>query len=142
MQIEKRKYDNEADKGISQEYSRNWWNSSQSTMHNDIFGVVRNIKERQSYRSVANLRYARLYKNRELIGLQSQNYAKTNNVKNLVTNRVTLNVVRSAIDTATAQIAKNKVRPYFLTEEGNWEQQRKAQNLTQFMDGQLDEMGL
>lgn len=49
--------------------------------------------------------------------------------------RLTYNVIQSCIDTAAAKIGKNKTRVLFLTEKGNFSQQQRAKQLTQFCDG-------
>jgi len=40
-----------------------------------------------------------------------------------------LNVVRSAIDALTAKVAKVKVRPAYLTDDGSWDEQQLAEEL-------------
>jgi hypothetical protein len=55
---------------------------------------------------------------------------------------MSLNVVASCIDTASSKIAKMRPRPIFLTEDGDWALQHKAKQLTKFMDGAFDLMGL
>lgn len=66
-------------------------------------------------------------------------YASFNNLRaepsTAVQNRVTFNVVQSMVDTAHSKITMKKPRPYFLTDGGNWSLKRKAQKLTQFVDG-------
>lgn len=49
--------------------------------------------------------------------------------------RANVNVIQSVIDTATARVGENRPRPYFLTDGGNWRQQRKAKRLNKFADG-------
>jgi hypothetical protein len=52
-----------------------------------------------------------------------------------VNNRVTLNVIKSCIDTAQSKIAKNKPKPTFLTSGGDYSQQKKAKKLDKFILG-------
>jgi hypothetical protein len=118
-----------------------WWEQPENEMHKHVFGVVTNIKEQQKYRSVNNLRYARLYSNMELVGLQAGAYARSADAQTFLQNRVTYNVIKSCIDTAAAKIAKNKPRPFFLTDGGGWTMQRKGMRLTKYMEGLFDSIG-
>jgi hypothetical protein len=117
-----------------------WWVVPEEKAYDEVFAVCRWVRENQNYRAVANLRYARLYSNMEILGLQAFNFARTNNIKNAMTNRVTYNVIKSCTDTAVAKIGKERPRPLFLTEKGNYAMQQKAKKLTQYIDGQFDHM--
>lgn len=120
-----------------------WWEVSDKEMHAHIFGVVQAIKQAQSYRNIQNLRYARLYSNMELLGLNGGMFARGSDIGSgvLTQSRVTYNVIKSCIDTAAAKIAKNKPRAYFLTDGGEWTMQRKAMRLTKYMEGLFDAIG-
>lgn len=115
----------------------NWWSQTiaPEQRYEHIWGVVRGILQKQEWRSYNNLRFARLYHNFELLGLDPGMYARTAQRDSYLTNRVTLNVIKSCVDTAASKISKSKPRPYFLTEDGNWSIQTKAKRLTNYMDG-------
>lgn len=121
-------------------YRYNWWATGKDGIADEdryehLWQVVRGIVEKQQWRSYNNLRFARLYHNMELIGLDPGMYARTALRDNYLTNRVTLNVIKSCIDTASSKIAKSKPRPFFLTDNGDWSQQMRAKKATYFMDG-------
>lgn len=78
---------------------------------------------------------ARLYGNSSLFGIPGANYGRVLAIQNAVRERVTYNVVGSVIDTVCANIAENKPKPYFLTSNGTYKEQRKAKKLNQFVDG-------
>jgi len=131
------KYYNQAN---NTKYRYNWWATGKDGINDEerfehLWQVVRGIVEKQQWRSYNNLRFARLYHNMELIGLDPGMYARTALRDNYLTNRVTLNVIKSCIDTASSKIAKSKPRPFFLTDNGNWSQQMRAKKATYFMDG-------
>ncbi len=106
-----------------------WWELDDVSLANSVFAVARKIESNQTYRNVDNLRYFKMYHNSEVgIGARGRN-------DNLVQNRVALNIVQSCVDTATAKIAKNKPRPMFLTDEGDFSQQRKGKLLTKYVEG-------
>ena len=113
-----------------------WWREDENNMGMNAYAVANKIKENQSYRLTNNLRYARLYSNLELLGLQAGTYART--VGNGVEQRVTFNVIRQCIDTVSNKIARNRPRPLFLTSGGDWKLKKRAKNLTKFIDGLFD----
>lgn len=127
-------YNNNVSPGLSEK----WWVVGANKAHQNLFALVKYVEKNQSYRGVLNLRYARMYANMEMLGLSSGTYARTasNNFSN---NRVTYNVVKSCADTATSKIAKNKPKPLFLTENGDYNLKRKAKLLTQYMEGMFEE---
>jgi hypothetical protein len=106
----------------------------QSDPHEDVFAFLKHLENEQSGTSSDNLRNMRLYGNSDYANYANFNAARVE-PSAAVQNRVTFNVVQSMVDTAHSKITKNKPRPYFLTDGGNWSQKRRAQKLTQFMDG-------
>lgn len=125
--------------GSTLAFQNKWWADDKASAHKNLFSTVRYIDKNQSYRSALNLRYARLYSNTEILGLSSGTYARTTS-NNFANNRVTLNVVKSCVDTAASKISKNKPRPLFLTEDGDYSLKRKAKLLNQYMEGMFDEL--
>jgi hypothetical protein len=111
-----------------------WWKSPEGTIHENVFAYVGHLDRDQSYKSSDNLRYMRLYGNYEMLGLDSYSYTRVESSTN-VSHRVTLNVVQSIIDTVISKLAKNKPKPTFLTDGGDWSLQRRAKKLTKFCEG-------
>jgi hypothetical protein len=124
-----------------QQINARWWTLDKEDVAIHVMPLVKQIENKQNYRRVSNLRHARLYSNLEILGLQSGLYAKAAN-DTILSNRVTLNVIKSCVDTSASKIAKAKPRPLFLTDGGDWSMQKKAKNLTKFMDAKLDDIGL
>lgn len=116
-----------------------WWNSS--SPHESVFPLVEGIRARQAYQSAQNLKYCRLYSNMDLAGLGFQNYTQRTAAP-FKSNRLTLNIVQSCVDTSAAKIAKNKPRVQFLTKNGDYTEKRKAEKLTQFMEGMFHKTGI
>ena len=52
---------------------------------------------------------------------------------------LSFNQLKNVIDTHLAKIVRNRPMPSFLTDGGNYEQQRKAKSLTKFMAGVFDQ---
>lgn len=122
-------------------FTTRWWTVKDEDAYKHIFETVSMLENRQNYRTLANIKHARLYSNLEVLGAYTGIYTTTVN-DTALPNRLSLNVVKNCIDTVTSKIAKSKPRPIFLTEGGNWTLQKKAKNLTMFIDGSFDSMGL
>ena len=119
----------------------NWWGPriEDKERYAHIFQIVKGILQKQASRSEANLFYAQLYQNCQMMGLDPGMFSKIASTRGRgITQRVTLNVVKSCIDTVSSKIAKSKPRPMFLTEDGSFQVATKAKNLTKYMDGWFD----
>ena len=115
-----------------------WW--EEEALHEHAFAVAQRIDKDQSYRRAMNLRYARLYANRDLVGLGVGLYSKASQISQA--KGVTLNIIKSCVDAAAAKIASARPRPRFLTSGGDWKLQSKAKKLTKFMDGLFAAQGV
>jgi len=118
-----------------QDYS--WYTQPKEAQYQNIFSVVNRIDQQQSYRRTMNLRNARLYSNLEVLGMAIYNTGVASGVPQaeLDPNRVTYNLVKSCVDTAASKIAKNRPKPMFLTSKGDYAQQERAENLSQYVEG-------
>lgn len=130
---------NASDDRASEKFTNRWWTQKPEEIYKHVFGTVRTLETKQSYRTQENVKNARLYSDLEILGTYSGLYSPSSTTSTL-TNRLSLNVVKSCIDTVTSKIAKSKPRPMFLTSGGDWSLRTKAQNLTKFIDGQFDAM--
>lgn len=123
------------------ETNSKWWTTPEEERSRHIFGTFNKIWEYQKYRETQNIRFARLYHNMELVSLRAGMFARTSSAAQRVANRVTLNVIKSCVDTVASKIAKNKPRPMFLTSDGDWGLQRRAKLLTKYLEGLFDHQG-
>lgn len=118
----------------------NWWRvDDKKDVHRHIIAIINNIIMASMYRRIQNLRYARLYANQELVGFIAGLYSRAA-ADSFLNNRVTLNVIKSVIDTAASKIAKNDPRVSFLTFDQEFALQEKAKKLTRYVDGMFDEI--
>jgi len=117
-------------------YDEQWWSpeTKDEELAHSLVSHFKSLDENQSYRREANLRNLRLYSNLAVLGLSSTDYMQE---ELLPRNRLKMNVIQSAIDTAQALIATNRTRIQFYTFDGNYKVQQKAKNLTYFTDGQF-----
>jgi hypothetical protein len=123
-----------------------WWKAEKDCAHKCIWGIVAGIEHSQQSRWVLNIVYASLYENVAKLGVAGRPLmvgyrtpSGTSSVSPLgASNRSQHNVVKSGIDTAYAQIAKDNPRVKFTTMQGSWSDARRAQKLTQYVDGLFD----
>jgi hypothetical protein len=113
-----------------------WWKVKKSEVHEAVFSLLKKLDQDQSYRRNDNYKHMRLYGNFDFVNLKMYQYFKAEPSAS-VQNRVTLNVVQSMIDTVVSKVTKNKPKPMFLTDGGDWSMQKRAQKLTQFVEGQF-----
>ena len=118
-----------------------WWLQDDKDIYKHVWRIVNSIEDNQQFLRAAYARFAAMYSNMEFLGLSSKMFSRTA-LNSFFNNRLSLNVIKSCIDSAASKIAKNKPRPLFLTSDGNWSQQRRAKQLTKFMDGIFEEMNI
>jgi len=121
---------------MSESIPYRWWAQSASKIHESVFAYIKHLDTDQSYRQAENFKFMKMYGNFDLYNLRSYQYLKNENSVS-TQNRITLNIVQSMIDTVVSKIGKNKPKPTFLTEGGDWSQQTRAKKLTQFAEGQF-----
>lgn len=119
----------------AQQNKKEWWLEAPENMAPAIAGVVRTITDRQKRLEAQRIVSARLYGNLSVMGLQGAVVSKTTAMQPALRDRITYNVCESATDTIAARIVKNKPKPLFLTDGGDWKMQRKAKKLTKFTEG-------
>jgi hypothetical protein len=119
-----------------QESDYYWWKKPDKKIHKSVFPYIADLRKRQSYIHTNNRKYLRLYSNFDVLDLQGYSYLNDTPTTS-TQNRVTLNVVQSMVDTVVSKIGKNRPKPSFLTEAGDFSLQQKAKNLTQFIEGQF-----
>ena len=125
-----------ADKNLG-EFVKRWWLCDDKEMPGAVMGTLKILaefskeKQRQYQYSVSN----RLYGNQDLLGVTGFSSTKISDLSAGTKNRITYNVVQSAIDTLAAKITKNRPKPMFLTQGGDYKIQKQAKKLEKFVDG-------
>jgi hypothetical protein len=115
--------------------NKRWWTLPDNEMARSIDGVVVSLKENQSVRLTQYMASTRLYGNLPGTTWGGITGNKVVTAYSSSKKRITYNVCQSAVDTLTSKIGKNKPKPYFLTNGGNYRLKRKAQKLGKFVDG-------
>lgn len=111
------------------------WFKKKDRAYETVFAYVRELDAAQGHVQTDNIKNMRLYGNHDYMGMGTSATTRIENVS--VQNRVTLNIVQSMVDTAVSKITKQKPRPYFLTDDGDFTLKRKAEKLTKFSEGQF-----
>jgi len=113
--------------------SAKWWTLPDDQAHQSLISLVNYIKDNQSYRQDQHLLYNKMYSNKNMAGLTADQYARDTSK-----GKLTYNVSKSCVDTVFSKIGKNKPRPMFLTEDGDYSLRRKAELLSQYMEGEFE----
>lgn len=104
--------------------------------HVTIFSLLRHLKETQSYRTDRDLIHMCLYGSDLVQGFGVTSY--TMNAA-YASAPLSVNIVRSVIDTLVAKIVRSKPRPYWLTSGGDWDLQEQAKQVNKYSEGQFHE---
>lgn len=114
-----------------------WWLAEDETdMAMQIASTLKFIQRHQSARMEQITVATRLYGNTSSFSLMGSAFTRASSVAPAPSaQRISYNLCSSVVDTLTAQIAKDKITPSFITSGGTWGLQRKAENLSKFIDG-------
>lgn len=114
---------------------KRWWLQPHDQIANAIAQVVQQLIQYDAHRAKQYSTSVKLYGNVDMLGTSGLSYTKAASSSNATRDKLTYNVIQSAIDTITAKIAKNKPKPMFLTSGGDYRMQRKAKKLDKFVEG-------
>ena len=118
------------------EYEIPWWNLGENEdVHKKVFSVAGNIRRNQTAQEDLDERHFRLYS-----GLPLYSAFTFNLTFDTLDAKFTMNVVQSATNTLVSKICKNKVKPTFLTDDGDWGMQQQAKKLDKYIFGQFYKM--
>lgn len=114
-----------------------WWSEEDDTkMANQIDQTINFMQRHQSARMEQITVSTRLYGNTAAFSLMGSAFTRASSVSpSPSSQRISYNLCSSVIDTLTSQVAKDKIIPTFITSGGKWGMQRKAENLSKFIDG-------
>jgi hypothetical protein len=106
-----------------------WWDCPEGEAHKNCEAAVRTIMGDQKALYNADRIFLSWYMNRESSTVtdlwNSQQYG----------DKITINVIKAAVDTAVAQIGSSRNRPQYLTVGGDYSKRRRAKDLTDFIVG-------
>lgn len=111
-----------------------WWLSDEKRVHGDVWATVEHIRKASSELRKWDRHHMMLYSNLNVTGNDPSVAAGR-------ADRVRFNLIASAIDTAASQIATQRPKPMYLTNEGDFGLQRQARLRTRVLEGQLYDTG-
>lgn len=111
---------------------RPWWKEKKNDAHEMLFAECKYLVDQQRMRRSANIHFLRLYTNRAAASFSPHALADGIDVNG---ERIRLNITKSAVDAATAQIGTNRPRPLYQTEGGDWGTVKKAEKRGKFVTG-------
>lgn len=114
-----------------------WWRAENETdMAMQVASTLKFISRHQSARVEQLTVSTRLYGNTSAFSLMGSAFTRASSVApSPSSQRISYNLCSSVVDTLTAQLSKNKIIPTFITSGGRWGMQKKAENLSKFLDG-------
>ena len=114
-----------------------WWEVEDLLKYNYLFSLIKRIDEDDLGRRSTNLRCARLYGNNVFASLTPTGYHSKYVGNDISQKKITLNVSANMTDTVSSKMTKIKPKVAFLTQNGDYKQQKKAKDLQKFVDGQF-----
>lgn len=120
---------------------RRWWMLKGQDAADVISGTLNLIRDAQSFRATQWIVSARLYGNLAPTTLAGVSFSKLAAQQPALRDRISYNVVQSVVDTAVSRVTRNRPKPLFLTNGGDYRKQREAKKLNQFLDGVFYENG-
>lgn len=112
-----------------------WWLGDEKDMPSLVMSQVAAIIKADRGRIESYNSYAKLYGTYTPTFWNGYQLASSGKPTAPLRERLTYNIVQSAIDTLTARISQNRPKPMFLTQAGDSKLQRKAKKLDQFEYG-------
>ena len=117
------------------EANQRWWEEKDQKAADSVTSVLETLTENQNERLRQMLISTRLYGNLSIMGTNGISFSRMASIHPALRERMSFNVVQSAIDTIISKTVKNRPRPFFLTSGGDYKMQRRAKKLNKFVDG-------
>lgn len=114
-----------------------WWSEEDETEQaREIAATLKLIEQHNSAHMEQLTVSTRLYGNTSAFSLVGSAFTRASSVApSPSAQRISFNLCASVGDTLSAQRAKEKIVPVFITSGGRWGLQRKAENLSKFLKG-------
>lgn len=117
-----------------------WWKQEGAGLATEVVSICDALESDYGGRRQRALQSLRLYENRVLKGLYAGAYSQANVASDTAkeVDDLVFPLYKSLVHTAQAKIAgKQKPRPMFLTNGGDWKAQRRAKKLDKFVEAVL-----
>lgn len=121
-----------------------WWlydpeadgteDSGHSKIHTRVIPVIRMLRNQQRLRQEYDAWHASLYGNLLIQGFGYNNYVTTSGLESP---KLTLNLCKNMIGAVVSRITKNRIKASVVTSGQDWQLQRRAKLLDEFVEGQF-----
>lgn len=115
-----------------------WWKAKERDVAGELFKTVGCIRSTCLTQRAEERHHMLLYGNLNVTGLEGSRARGDRRLDS----RMRYNLCKSAVDTAQSIVAQQRPRPQYLTQAGDWGQQRQARLRTRVLEGQLHELGM
>ena len=117
-----------------------WWRMDEDSIASAIFNVVNRIDVNSRAIWRQSIAYSMLYENiTSTLGYMPSLFvpifSTAPSATTQLSSQLTYNVVKSCIDSACAKLSASKPRVKFITSAGSYDEQQRAEKLTQYLDG-------
>ena len=113
-----------------------WWKAqTKADLSMELLGTASLLKEQQQYRYRQASIYARMYGNMPLMGFPGASINRMSTNQNLPSDRPTMSVVTSCVDTLVSRLTQSRPRPVFLTDNGDSKNRKFAKQMNNFIAG-------
>ena len=110
----------------------NWFDADEGRVYERVFNYAKFLRQTQSYFYHQLQRLGNIYEERPFFIYGANKYTQTVN-----NNAVSLNVCASTVDTLQSKITQNIPTVMCVTNDADYVEQQKAQNLTDFWKGEF-----
>lgn len=125
-------------KGQKNDQGYYWWKAkSKAELGNQLLDTVGFLKEQQQYRQRQASIYSRMYGNLPLSTYIGSSLGKMNTQNNLPTDRPTMNVIQSCVDTLVSRLTQAKPKPVFLTDGSDYRNRKLTKQMNTFIAGEM-----
>lgn len=112
-----------------------WWKLDEDQIAPALMSTLAHIKKNRGHLDQEALTYSRLYSGRAPGSGYGQVQGASSGVHPVLAGRLAYNIYGIVFDTITAKVTKENLSTQFVTNGGDYRQQRRAKKLTQFADG-------
>jgi hypothetical protein len=112
-----------------------WWEMKPEDAAKTISNNIAYWEQNQRWRVSQLIRYARQYGNMTNLGFPGLSLSQMNAMRGAFGDQLTFNLTGSVIDTLVSKMARNKPKPYFLSNGGDYKAQRLAKDRNRFIEG-------
>lgn len=115
--------------------NQRWWTLPENQVPGSLRATIKHIMQTQSAFEMQRQVCARLYGGMIPSSSAGASYDRLQALHPSLSGRLTYNVISIAVDSLIAKVTKDPLSVQFITQGGNYRQQRQAKKLTQFSDG-------